>query len=77
MASSMTAAPNGARRARAARRSVRQRRSRRGRAAAAPARVGADTLAMPDPGVDPAIEEIHRQVAHDEAGGDQQDNPLH
>src|SRR5256885_13789742 len=60
-----TAAPNGASRARAARRSASQRRS---------PTAGSETA---KPRVDVAIEDVHEQIAHDEAERDQEDHALH
>src|SRR5215470_10836586 len=75
-ATSTTTAPRGARRVRAAWRSTSQRRSRAGEAVVARARAAAGS-AISDPRIDPAIEEIHEQVAQDEADGDEQDHALH
>src|SRR6266702_6829589 len=74
-AASITATPNGASRAPAARRSIRHRRARTGRGAAGWAMAAGS--AIPDPRVDPAIEEVHQQVAQDEAYRDEQHDALH
>src|SRR5216684_1285447 len=75
-AASITTTPRGARRVRAACRSTTHRRSRTGTEVAAHTMTGAGS-AISDPRIDPAIEEIHEQVAQDEADGDEQDHPLH
>src|SRR5919201_3194510 len=72
MAASSTAAPNGASRARVARRSASQRRSRTVTAS----RVTSARSANPDSGIDPAIQQVDEQIAHDEAERDQQDHAL-
>src|SRR5215470_4892954 len=69
---SITTTPNGASRARAARRSASQRRSRTGVSAAAARARSANA----DSGIDPAIEQVDEQVAHDERDGDQQNHAL-
>src|SRR5262245_33968413 len=74
-ASSVTPRPSGASRAPAARRSTAQRRSAAGRAGAEGA--SADTpSAIPDPRIDPAIQEVNEQVGQDEAHRDQQHDAL-
>src|SRR5216684_8832325 len=75
-AASITTTPRGARRVRAACRSTTHRRSRTGTEVAAHTMTGAGS-AISDPRIDPAIEEIHEQVAQDEADGDEQDHALH
>src|SRR6267142_1971544 len=75
-AASITTTPKGARRVRAACRSTTHRRSRTGGAVTARAMAGAGS-AISDPRIDPAVEEIHEQIAQDEADGDEQDHALH
>src|SRR5215467_3235044 len=67
-----TAAPKGASRARAARRSASQRRSR---TAVSVDAAGARS-ANADSGIDPAIEQVDEQVAHDETDRDEQNHAL-
>src|SRR6266536_5549048 len=76
IARSITTTPSGPKRVRAAcRRTVHRRaRSRPGREARAMAAAGS---AISDPGIDPAIEQVHGQVAQDEAHRDAQDHALH
>src|SRR5439155_1401900 len=73
---SITTTPGVARRVRAACRSTAHRRALTGGAATGPATTAAGS-AISDPRIDPAIQEIHEQVAHDEADGDEQDHALH
>src|SRR5712692_6588821 len=68
-----TATPRGARRVRAAWRSTTHRRSRTG-GAVTPRAMAEAGSAVSDPRIDPAIEEIHEQVAQDEADGDEQNH---
>src|SRR5438093_816323 len=75
-AASITTTPRGARRVRAACRSTAHRRALTGGAATGPATTAAGS-AISDPRIDPAIQEIHEQVAQDEADGDEQDHTLH
>src|SRR5262249_47789791 len=71
-ASSMTPAPKGASRARAARRRTLHRIAWKGVGLSRPGRRSARS----DPGIDPPIEHVDHEVAHDEADSDQQHDSL-
>src|SRR5215510_2835175 len=73
IASSITAAPNGASRAPAARRKTFQRTAVKGAGLPRPGRRSARS----DSGIDPAIEHVDHEIADDEAHRDQQHDALH
>src|ERR1700730_4259362 len=75
-AASIITTPRGARRVRAACRRTAHRRSRTATAVTTRAITG-PASAISDPRIDPAIEEIHEQIAQDETDRDEQDHALH